>query len=55
MQGVAPGEVVSYGMSPWAIGLLIANIVVYAFIVVMAVLTVLRVLDGKKNPERYKS
>ena len=29
MQGVAPGEVVSYGMSPWAIGLLVANIVVY--------------------------
>ena len=55
MQGVAPGEVVSYGMSPWAIGLLIANIVVYACIVAMAVLTVLRILDAKKHPENYKA
>lgn len=54
MQGVAPGEVVSYGMSPWAIGLMIANIVVYAFIVAMVVYAVLRVRDSKKKPEKYK-
>lgn len=55
MQGVAPGEVVTYGMSPWAIGLLVANIVVYAFIVAMAAFAVYRVMDGKKNPDKYKS
>lgn len=55
MQGVAPGEVVTYGMSPWAIGLLVANIVVYAFIVAMAAFAVYRVMDDKKNPDKYKS
>lgn len=54
MQGVAPGEMVSYGMSPWAIGLTVANVVVYLFIIVMAVYAVIRVRDSKKHPENYK-
>ena len=55
MQGAAPGARISYKMSPWAICLLIANIVIYAFIIAMSVLIVLRIRDGKKNPDKYKS
>lgn len=54
MQGVAPGSVVYYTMSPWAICLLVANIVIDAFVLVMIVLIVLRALDAKKRPENYK-
>ena len=54
MNGVAPGSTISYGLAPWAIGLLIANIVVYALIIGGIVWIVLRSLDHRKNPERYK-
>lgn len=53
MQGAAPGAIITYGMSPWAIGLLITNIVVYAFVVTVVVLLLLRGADEKKNPEKY--
>lgn len=54
MQGAAPGAVVYYRMSPWAIWLLVFNILIYAFVIVMAVFIVRRVLDAKKHPEKYK-
>lgn len=53
MQGVAPGAIVTYTMSPWAIGLLIANIVIYAAAVGMIVWTAVRIQDAKKHPEKY--
>ena len=54
MQGVAPGTIIYYDMSPWAIGLMIGDIVVGLLIVGGIVWIVLRVLDEKKHPEKYK-
>lgn len=54
MNGVAPGSTISYGLAPWAIGLLIGNIVIYALIIGGIVWIVLRLLDSRKNPEKYK-
>lgn len=55
MQGVAPGAIISYDMSPWMVGLITANIVVYSLIVAGIVWCVLRTIDEKKHPERYKA
>ena len=52
--GAAPGAIIYYDMSPWAIGLLIGNILIYALIIAGIVWIVLRVLDEKKHPEKYK-
>ena len=46
MQGAAPGAIITYGMSPWAIWLTVANIVVYGFSVAVVVFLVLR---GRKE------
>lgn len=54
MQGVAPGTIIYYDMSPWAIGLMIGDIVVGLLIAGGIVWIVLRVLDEKKHPEKYK-
>ena len=54
MQGAAPGAIITYAMSPWAVGLLIGDIVIGLLIVAGAVWIVLRVRDSKKNPEKYK-
>lgn len=53
MDGLAPGTVITYRTAPWVIGLTIANVVVYAFIIVMAVYMVLRARDAKRHPEKY--
>ena len=54
MQGAAPGAIITYGMSPWAICLMIGDIVVGLLIVGGVVWIVLRLLDEKKHPEKYK-
>ncbi len=54
MQGVAPGVIVSYSISPWRLGLWLFNLAVYIFAAIMAVLMVLRTKDCHKNPERYR-
>ena len=53
MDGLAPGTVITYKTAPWVIGLTIANVVVYAFIIVMAAYMVLRARDAKRYPEKY--
>lgn len=53
-QGAAPGAIIYYDMSPWAIGLMIGDIVVGLLIVGGIVWIVLRLLDEKKHPEKYK-
>ena len=53
MQGAAPGAVVYYTTSPWMIGLVVADIVVAAFVLSMAVVLVVRGIDSKKNPQKY--
>ena len=54
MNGVAPGSTISYGLAPWAIGLLIGNIVIYGLIIGGIVWIILRARDAKKNPDKYK-
>lgn len=54
MVGFAPGTIFYYDMSPWAIWLLVGNIIVYALIIAGAVWIVFRSLHAKKNPEKYK-
>ncbi len=54
MQGAAPGAIIYYDMSPWAIGLIIAGVIIGLIDAAIIVLIVLRVLDAKKHPENYR-
>ena len=55
MNDIAPGAKISYGLAPWAIVLLIGNILVYGLIIAGGVWITLRALDWKKDPGKYKS
>lgn len=50
---VAPGSYVYYDMSPWAIWLVVINIVVWLAVAGIIVWIVIRTLDEKKHPEKY--
>ena len=50
-----PGAIIKYTMSPWAVWLLVGNIVVYGLIIGGIVWIVLRTLHSRKHPELYKS
>lgn len=52
--GVAPGAYVYYDWSPWAIGLMVADIIAGVVILAGVALVVLRALDENKNPGKYK-
>lgn len=54
MQGAAPGAIIYYDMSPWAITLMVVDIIVGVIVIAGVVWIVLRVLDEKKHPEKYK-
>ena len=54
MNGLAPGGYAYYDMSPWAIGFMIGDIVVGLLVIGGIVWIVLRLLDEKKHPEKYK-
>lgn len=54
LQGAAPGAIIYYDMSPWAVGLLVAGIIIGLIVAAIVVLIILRVLDDKKHPEKYK-
>ena len=54
MQGAAPGSIIYYDMSPWQVGLIVANVVVYAVIAAGAVWIAFRLFDAHKHPEKYK-
>lgn len=54
VQGAAPGAIVSYTMSPWRIGLIVADAVIGVLIAAGVVWCVLRSVDAKKHPEKYK-
>lgn len=51
----APGSTIVYAMSPWKIGLIIAQVVVDLSTVGAVVWLVLRAKDEKANPDNYKS
>ena len=55
MQGSAPGSIIWYDTSPWVIWLTVADIAVGVFAVAMIVWMVVRGIDEKKHPEKYKS
>lgn len=54
MQGVAPGSIAYYTMSPWAIWLLVANIVIDAFVLAMIAYIIVRLVRSRRHPELYK-
>ena len=54
MNGIAPGSIISYSLTPWESVLIAANVIVYVLIAGVAVCIVLRGLDSKKHPENYK-
>ncbi len=54
MQGLAMGSYTYYSMSPWRIALIAADVVIGLLIVLGVVFIVIRTLDEKKNPQRYK-
>lgn len=55
MQGVAPGAIVYYDMSPWKVLLIVGNVIAYTLIAGGIVWIVLRALREKKYPEQYMS
>ena len=54
MNGLVPGSIISYTMAPWRILVISIDVVIGAFVVVWVVMMVLRGIDAKKHPERYK-
>lgn len=55
MNDIAPGSIIKYTLAPWAIGLVVAWVIVGLTLITMTVLTVLRFRDSKNNPDKYKS
>ncbi len=53
MNGIAPGSLITYGLAPWQIGLLIVDIVVGVSILISILYIIYRARDEKKNPEKY--
>ena len=54
VQGAAPGAIVTYTMSPWRIGLIVADVIIGVLVVAGAVWCIVRSVDAKKHPEKYK-
>ena len=55
MNGVAPGAVFYYDMSPWMVWLIAADVVCGVFVAAVVVWIVVRGVNAKKHPEQYKS
>lgn len=55
LQDSPPGTIIYYDISPWRVALIVVNVVIYTVAAAMIVLTILRVLDARKHPDRYKS
>ncbi len=52
--GIAPGAYAYYDMSPWRIGLIVADVIAGVLAAAGIVWIVLRTLDEKKNPDKYE-
>ena len=50
---VAPGEYIYYDISPWAMWLIVANVMIWLVVAGMVVWMLLRTFDEKKHPEKY--
>ena len=55
MNGLAPGTVFYFKMAPWAVGLLIGNIVGYALVLAGVTFVVIRVIRVKKAEQAEKA
>ena len=55
LQGYAPGAVQKIHMSPWQIGLYVADVVIALLLAGGVFWMVWRTRDAKAHPERYKS
>lgn len=53
MQGIAPGSTMEYGIAPWEIGLIIADVAIGVFAAVMIIVMIRRTKDEKLHPENY--
>lgn len=51
---VAPGAYIYYDISPWAVWLIVANVVIWLAVAGALVWIILRTIDEKKHPEKYK-
>lgn len=50
---VAPGAYIYYDISPWAVWLIVANVVIWLAVAGALVWIALRTMDEKKHPEKY--
>lgn len=55
MQGMAPGSIVYYDISPWKIALIVADVSIGVIVLGCITWMILRTLDEKKHPENYKT
>ena len=55
VNGMAPGSSITYSLAPWETGCAVAIAVTGLLFVAVILLSVLRVRDEKRNPDRYKS
>ena len=53
MNGIASGATIKYGLAPWEAGCIAADIITGALLLVVIGVTVYKVNDKKKRPERY--
>lgn len=53
MNGVAPGAKISYSLAPWEVGCVIGIGVTGILFAAVIVLSVMRVRDEKRNPDKY--
>ncbi len=51
---VAPGAYIYYDISPWAVWLIVANVVIWLAVAGALVWIILRTIDEKKHPEKYE-
>ena len=55
MNGVAPGSKISYSLAPWEVGCAVAIAVTGVLFVGVIILSIMRVRDEKRNPDRYQT
>ena len=55
MNGMAPGSTITYSLAPWEMGCAVAIVVTGLLFAAVIVLSVLRVRDEKRHPDRYHS
>ncbi len=53
-QGAAPGSIIQYALSPWAVGLLVFDGAAAVLTAALSAWLVLRARDERKNPHRYR-